>query len=118
MVSSSDMPQMLKDAIILALDRPDNLQAKYGFPTKLVEYLLTGNPVVVTRVGDIPRFIENGVSGMVAEPSNPEDFASKICWLLENKERARAIGEQGKKVAMGCFNNEIEARKIINTIFR
>ena len=117
-VSSSDMPQMLTDAIILALDRPDNLQAKYGFPTKLGEYLLTGNPVVVTRVGDIPRFIENGLSGMIAEPSNPEDFASKICWLLENPERAITIGEQGKKVAMDCFNNEIEAGKIVNNIFK
>lgn len=117
-VPYQEMPQMLINAAILALDRPDNIQAKYGFPTKLGEYLLSGNPVVVTRVGDIPRFIENGVSGMIAEPSNPEDFASKTCWLLENPEEAIAIGERGKKVAMNCFNNEIEAGKIMNAIFK
>lgn len=117
-VPAAEMPQMLTDATILALDRPDSLQAKHGFPTKLGEYLLTGNPVVVTAVGDIPMFIENGISGMVAEPSNSEDFASKIAWLLEHPEEARTIGENGKKVAMACFNNEIEARKIVNTIIK
>lgn len=115
-VSSSEMPQILTDATILALDRPDNLQARYGFPTKLGEYLLTGNPVVVTRVGDIPRFIENGVSGMVTEPSNPVDFASKIIWLLEHPVDAISIGKKGKKVALNFFNNVIEARKIKNAI--
>lgn len=117
MVSASDMPQMLTNATILALDRPDNIQAKYGFPTKLGEYLLSGNPVVVTRVGDIPRFIEDGISGMVAEPSNPEDFSSKIIWLLEHSDEAVAIGQKGRIVAEENFNNEIEAKKIVDIIF-
>lgn len=55
-VSSNKMPQMLKNAEALVLDRPNSLQAQYGFPTKLGEYLLTGNPVVVTKVGDIPLY--------------------------------------------------------------
>ncbi len=113
----SDMPQMLTNATVLALDRPDNLQAQNGFPTKLGEYLLSGNPVVVTRVGDIPRFIEDGISGMVAEPSNPEDFSSKIIWLLEHPDEAIAIGKKGRMVAEKNFNNEIEAKKIVDIIF-
>ena len=48
-VPYTDVPQLLIDAEILALDRPDNKQAKYGFPTKLGEYLMTGNPVVIPR---------------------------------------------------------------------
>jgi glycosyltransferase involved in cell wall biosynthesis len=79
--------------------------------------LLSGNPVVVTRVGDIPRFIEDGISGMIAEPSNPEDFSSKIIWLLEHPDEAVAIGQKGRMVAEKNFNNEIEARKIVDVIF-
>ena len=117
MVAASDMPQVLTDATVLALDRPDNIQAKYGFPTKLGEYLLSGNPVVVTRVGDIPRFIEDGINGMIAEPSNPQDFSSKIIWLLEHPDEAVAIGQKGRMVAEINFNNEIEAKKIVDIIF-
>ena len=117
-VPSQEMPQILTDATILALDRPDNLQAKYGFPTKLGEYLLTGNPVVVTSVGDIPHFIEDGVSGMVAKPDCPEDFAAKTEWLLKHPTEAAIIGQKGKQVALKNFNSEIEAKKIINFIFQ
>ena len=117
-VPFTEMPQLLTDATILALDRPDSLQAKHGFPTKLGEYLLTGNPVVVTEVGDIPMFIENGVSGMIANPSNPNDFAAKMEWLLEHPVEAIEIGKKGKQVAMVNFNCEIEAKKIIDFIFQ
>ena len=42
-VSAAEIPQILKNATVLALDRPDSLQAQCGFPTKLGEYLLTEN---------------------------------------------------------------------------
>lgn len=117
MIPSAEMPQILTDATILALDRPDSLQAKHGFPTKLGEYLLTGNPVVVTSVGDIPLFIEDSVSGMVAAPDNPNEFATKIDWLMEHPKEAIEIGEKGKQVAMDSFNNQTEAAKIIDVLF-
>ena len=44
-VDPKEMPQLLYNARILALSRPDNLQTQNGFPTKLGEYLATGNPV-------------------------------------------------------------------------
>lgn len=117
-VSSIDMPQILKDADILALDRPDNIQAKYGFPTKLGEYLLTENPVVVTTVGDIPSFLTDKESAMLANPEDPQDFADKIIWLFENPDSALSIGQKGKKVAMMEFNYLQESKKLYDVIFK
>ena len=115
-VSSSEIPQMLKNATILALDRPNNLQAKYGFPTKLGEYLQTGNPVVITRVGDIPLFLKDGESELIAEPENPDSFAEKLCWAIEHPVEAREIGIKGKQVADIHFNSIFETKKIISVI--
>ena len=115
-VSSSEIPQMLKNATILALDRPNNLQAKYGFPTKLGEYLQTGNPVVITRVGDIPLFLKDGESALIAEPENPDSFAEKLCWVIEHPVEAREIGIKGKQVADIHFNSIFETKKIISVI--
>ena len=116
MISAKKMPEILSGAQILALDRPDNIQAKYGFPTKLGEYLLTGKPVVVTKVGDIPSFLSDMKSALLAQPNNPEDFAGKLAWACEHPQEACKIGENGKKVALEHFNSDIEAMKIIKII--
>lgn len=116
MMSADKMPQMLKNAKILVLARPDNLQAKNGFPTKLGEYLLTENPVVITKTGDIPLFLQDGKSAMLAEPGNEQDIAKKILYLLENPSIATEIGKNGKIIALRNFNSKIEARKVIEII--
>lgn len=113
-VPASEMPQMLKDADILALDRPDSIQAQCGFPTKLGEYLLTGNPVVITRVGDIPLFLKDRESVLLAEERNVNDFASKLIWAIENPKGAKQIGEAGLVVAKRHFNSKTEAAKMLN----
>ena len=116
-IPAEQIPQVLMNAEVLALDRPDNLQAKHGFPTKLGEYLLTGNPVAVTKVGDIPSFLQDGVSALIAEPDNPNSFAEKMNWLLGHPEEGKVIGAAGKEVAMREFNYKIESRKLKSVIF-
>lgn len=115
-ISADIIPQLLKNAEVLALDRPDSIQAQCGFPTKLGEYLLTENPVVVTKVGDIPRFLKDGESALLAEERNAEDFSSKLIWVLEHPSEAKIIGECGKTVALKFFNNENEAKKLISVM--
>ena len=117
-IQSKDMPQMLKNAEVLALARPDSIQAQCGFPTKLGEYLLTENPVVVTRVGDIPLFLQDGVSALIAEPDDIEGFANKMVWILEHPQEAMVIGKEGTRIAMNSFQYKIEAKKIIDVIFK
>ena len=117
-IPSEKMPQMLKNAEVLALARPDSLQARCGFPTKLGEYLLTENPVVVTKVGDIPLFLKDGVSALLAEPNDINEFANKMIWVLDNPVEAAIIGKEGAKVALKEFNCIIEAKKIVDVIFK
>ncbi len=115
-IKAKDMPQMLKNATVVALARPDSLQARCGFPTKLGEYLLTGNPVVITKVGDIPIFLEDGKTALLAEQRNPKGFADKILWVLDHPDEARNIGLAGRKVALAEFNYRREAEKILDII--
>lgn len=115
-VSSEEMPQILKNADILALARPNNVQAKYGFPTKLGEYLLTGNPVVVTSVGDIPFFLKDGENALIAPPDNHVLFSEKLIWAINHPLECKKIGESGRKVAMTQFNGLSETRKLYNFI--
>lgn len=117
-VHASSMPQLLVDAEIVALARPNSLQNKYGFPTKLGEYLLSGNPVVVTKVGDIPLFLKDGETALMTECGNIEGFAEKLRWALDNPQQAREIGLRGKQVAKKNFNYLTETSKMVEVMFK
>ena len=116
-VPASDMPQMLKNATIVALARPDNIQAQCGFPTKLGEYLLSENPVVVTKVGDIPLFLIDKQTALLSRDRNPEEFAAKLNWALEHPIEAAEIGRRGANVALKEFNYLTEAHKMVDVLF-
>ncbi len=115
-VSPDKIPSLLLNAEVLALARPDNIQAAYGFPTKVGEYLATGRPVVLTRVGELEDFLENRKSCLFADPDSSEDFANNLCWLLDHPKEAALIGANGKKVAKECFDNVHESEKVIDVL--
>lgn len=116
-VSPSEMPQLLVNAQIVALARPDSLQNTYGFPTKMGEYLLSGNPVCVTAVGDIPLFLAHQQTAMLSACGDYEAFATNLIWCLEHIEEARQIGLRGREVARHNFNYLTESQKILDVIF-
>lgn len=116
LIPMEKMPQILMDASVLVLNRPNSLQALCGFPTKLGEYLMTGNPVVVTNVGDIPLFLKDGESAMLATNNDVDDFSSKLHWLLTNLKEASQIGQKGKAVAIEYFNATNETNKLLNVL--
>ncbi len=115
-VPSKEMPQILKNAEVLVLTRPNNLQAQNGFPTKLGEYLLTENPVVITKTGDIPLFLVDQKDALLATPGNYDEIAKKILWVLDNPSEAKKIGKNGAYVALQHFNYLTETRKIADII--
>lgn len=110
------IPQVLKDAQVLLLCRPNNKQAKYGFATKIGEYLLTENPVVVTTVGDFPIFFKDKENVLFSEPDNPNLFAEKILWALKNSFQAEMIGKNGADFALKNFSYLNVVKKIIEII--
>ncbi|WP_298505535.1 glycosyltransferase family 4 protein [uncultured Maribacter sp.] len=107
--------KLLRKSSILALARPDNLQSQGGFPSKLGEYLSTRLPVVVTRVGEIPNYIEDGINGFLANPNDPNDFAEKLIFVINNYEQAKKIGISGKKIAEN-FDYKIQGKRIFDFI--
>ena len=107
-----DMPRLLSNAKMLCLARPTTTQATYGFPTKLGEYLATGNPVVVTAVGDIPLYLNDSNSYIVKADDN-KAFSERMLEVLDDYEKAIKIGAQGKVLALNVFNADVQS-KVLN----
>jgi glycosyltransferase involved in cell wall biosynthesis len=65
------------------------------FGRVLLEGMALRKPLVASRGGAVPEIVEDGVSGLLFEPGNPQDLAEKLLCLLESRETARSMGEAG-----------------------
>lgn len=113
--NNDEIPHILSNSDLLVLARPDNNQAKAGFPTKLGEYLASGKPVVITKTGEIPKYLIDNKSAYLAEPDDILNFAEKVIFAL-NDENAEKIGANGYEIADKNFNYHLYGKEIIEII--
>ena len=111
-VNRNEIPTLLCNAKVLCLARPYSLQSSGGFPTKLGEYLCTGNPVVVTAVGDIPNYL-NRSNSFIVEPDDNKAFGKEIIKILDNYEYAKSVAAKGKITAKENFDGRIQALRLV-----
>jgi len=112
------IPSYLKYSKILVLARPTSKQAEGGFPTKLGEYLATGKPVIVTKVGEIPDYLKDGVNAFLAEPDSVKSFANKLTEVFENYTHAIKIGIEGRKTAIKFFDYRTQGKALHSFLIR
>ena len=110
--SRTEIPKLIKGARILVLPRPDSHQAQAGFPTKLGEYLCTGNPVVATRVGELSDYLTDRKNVYLVTPGNTRELSDVLCEILNNYEEACAVGRAGMNVAAENFECCVQAKRI------
>ena len=68
--------------VMPTLELPTDVE---GFGIVYLEANAYGIPVVASRTGGVPDAVKEGVSGVFADPTNPEDIAAKIFEVLEDK---------------------------------
>jgi glycosyltransferase involved in cell wall biosynthesis len=113
-INRDEIPPILLESSLLVLPRPDSKQAQGGFPTKLGEYLASGNPICATKVGEIPDYLIDNESVFFAEPGSIPSFADAMDRSLSDKIRAQNVGLNGKKIAEKFFNKEIHSMALFN----
>jgi len=112
---ADEIPALLSKSDLLVLARPDTIQAKAGFSTKLGEYLASGKPAVITITGEISKYLKDEESAYLVEPDNVEKFAEKIIFALSDM-NASNIGLEGMKVANQNFNYKLYGDDLMKLI--
>jgi glycosyltransferase involved in cell wall biosynthesis len=67
-----------------------------GLPMVVLEALQCGLPCVATRVSGHPEAIEEGESGFLVDPDDPEQLAERCLRILADPGLARRMGEAGR----------------------
>lgn len=93
------------------LPRPFRDYSKAGFPTKLGEYLATGKPVIAFGTGDLPLYLDDGVSAYLVMDESIGKFAEKIIEVIQDNS-SNAVGNRGANTAEKEFSIPATAARI------
>jgi glycosyltransferase involved in cell wall biosynthesis len=86
----NDLPTLYAACDVVALS-----SRAEGTPVALIEAAASGRPTVATEVGGVRGVVVDGETGRTVPPGDDAAMASAILWLLDEPERARAMGEAG-----------------------
>ena len=107
-LAHDQVPRWLRglDLFVLACKKDRNGDTD-GIPVVLMEAMLAGVPVISTRISGIPELIEDGRTGLLADPDNPGQLARRIARLLDDD----ALGTELRQNALAKVQGEFELSK-------
>ena len=71
-----------------------------AMPLSVLEAMATGLPVVATSVGDVPRIVRDGATGLVVPPRDPRALADALERVLRSPDGGAALGSAGRRYAV------------------
>ena len=113
-IKAIEIPTFFYFAKLLVSCRPYSLQSEYGFPTKVVEYLASGKPLVTTLTGELTTYLQDNVNAFIANDENHENISTKIIEVLNNYDFAIKVALKGKEIVSNKFNPGNQALLVIN----
>ena len=90
-----------------------------GMPVIILEAWSQAVGVLATAVGGVPELITSDKYGIVVEPENIKQLADKLLWALNNINKVKECGNNGRELLQKEYIYEVQAeklRKIYSTI--
>lgn len=114
-VSREEVLKREKQAtLLLNIRNGEDEYTKYSFPSKMIEYMLSGTPLVTTKLSGIPDEYY-GYCYAISERT-PESIAEQIDVILADKDLAQ-MGERAREFVLEKKNNIVQTRSILKFLF-
>lgn len=101
-----DIPELLSVFHVFVL--PSIWEA---FGITAVEAMAMEKPVVASRCGGVEEIIEDGVTGVLVPPADPDALARAVMSLLQNPEKATTLAMAGRDFVRVNFDAALMARE-------
>lgn len=88
---------------------------KEGLGTSILDAQSLGLPVIATKTGGIPEVIKHNTNGVLVNPQSPEELASSIIDLVDNKAKREELGRKAKE-SVKDFSIDLNMEKHIDLI--
>lgn len=88
---------------------------KEGLGTSILDAQSLGLPVIATKTGGIPEVVKHNINGLLVNPQTPEELASAIIDLVDDKAKREMLGRNGKE-SVREFDINLNLEKHIDLI--
>ena len=82
-------------------------------PIKLFEYMACEIPVVASNFPEISKVVKEADCGILVDPTNVDEIANAILYLLEHPEEAKRMGDSGRRAVEEKYNWERMEEKLL-----
>ncbi len=82
-----------------------------GLSSAILAAMASSQPVVSTRVGGIPELVQDGETGYLVSPHDPDELAEALACLIGDEALRHGLGQAGRRRVEGCFTlqNKLDA---------
>ena len=97
----NDMP-----SVYASLDIMVSSSRQEGLPIAILEGMASALPLVATSVGEVPTVIQDGRTGILVPPNNPELLAASIVELLRDPVQRTRLGAAARQLIADQYSAE------------
>jgi glycosyltransferase involved in cell wall biosynthesis/GT2 family glycosyltransferase len=88
-----------------------------GMPMTVLEAMASSKPIVATAVGEIPRLIKDGETGLLVKPAKPSELTAALKKLLASPRLCESMGRRGFDRVSEHFSAKVMAETYL-TMYR
>lgn len=111
--SQVEVQEQLLDSDVFALPcMVDEKGASDILPTVITEAMACGLPVVSTHLVGVPEMVDDGDTGFLVDPGNPEALAGALGRVFRKPEIALHLGRAGRQKMERTFSLEVTAGQL------
>ena len=114
-VDNEIIPHIINQSKIGIVPLKQNVGLDYTVPTKLLEYMACGIPVVASKLKEIDRVLSKSNAGLTSN-NDEEELKDKMNVLLENEDLAKQMGKNGRHFIIDNFDWNENVKQLINLI--
>jgi glycosyltransferase involved in cell wall biosynthesis len=85
-------------------------------PSKLIDFMATGHPVVVSATGEAASIVERVRGGVVVPPENPQALATALRELAADPDAGRELGRRAREFAASRLR-DAQAERLEQVLF-
>lgn len=100
-LAAAEIPSYISSSTCFILTPHTDYVTK-GFPTKLGEYMVSGKPVICSKIQSLTENIDDGCVIWV-NTNSPSDICDALCNIVSDPAIASEIGERGRKMVLNKY---------------
>lgn len=114
---NSDVPAWLQALDLFVLPcRQDKNGDMDGIPVVLMEAMLSGVPVISSRISGIPELISHGKDGLLVNPESAHELSEAMKLLLMDNALRKKVRKDALRKIKEEFDQEVNICRLINCL--